>query len=145
MSLHFYHFSCKDKLDSGEPLYPDEAPNEKAMTILEYDITSTYGFCASKMKVATGFCTGYKLAELGYLKRTDHKARHKTFEFLSVYYTLWRISKGESKIVSVFSNFHLLGVFFVGPYPIDLTVILQDKDGKTRIDFYQFDGQVNII
>jgi hypothetical protein len=84
------------------------------------------------MIVPTGFCIGY-LFNGSELERSDYSLRHKSFEFQSVYYTLSQMTN----VMYVYSNFHALGIFQIGPYPIDLAVFVQGGS----LELFQFDGE----
>jgi hypothetical protein len=129
-----YSFSCEDKLNVGQPLHGAEG--NPAATILELDIISSYGFGGAHIRTPKGFCNGYSNNGNDELVRCDTVARHQTFEFLSVFYTIWLLEQNNFNIKTVFSNFHQNGVFYVGHFPVDLTVIFDDG----KIAMFQFDG-----
>jgi hypothetical protein len=148
-----FAFSCESRLNCGDALWPilparpegaqigqhdDTSPT--ASSLMEYDISSSYGYAATMMNTPTGFCCGYvDLSGEGILERCDLTARHKTFEFRSVYATLFRlVEKEHVDVAHVFSNFHSLGICSIADYPLDLVVITRDG----RVKLYQFDGQV---
>lgn len=128
-----YSYSCQDTLNCGEPLHKQ---GQLASTILELDINSSYGFAGSNIQTPKGFCNAFIDTNHNMLKLCEPVARHQTFEFLSVYYTLWLLQQKKILIQTVYSNFHQNGLFRVGKYPLDLTVIVQNGD----IYMYQFDG-----
>jgi hypothetical protein len=130
-----FSWSCQDSLESGQPLYKEKNGSAVATSIVEYDINSSYGYAASHMTTPTGFCYSFVDDGNDSLQRTDKFARHKSFEFKSVYYTLWQISISE-EIKYVYSNYHMLGFLKIGPYPIDLVIIT-----SSHIRLYQFDGR----
>jgi hypothetical protein len=67
-------------------------------------------------------------------------ARQNSFEFKSVYATLFRLVEEEHvDVTHVYSHFHQLGIISIGGYPLDLVVICRDG----RVKLYQYDGQVN--
>jgi hypothetical protein len=104
---------------------------------MEMDIVSSYGYAASTLSAPTGFSKGFMGTEQG-LCAIDRWRRYRSFEFLSVFYTLWlAISKWNIKVKSVFSNYHAFGIFFVGPYPVDLAII----DTRGRVMLFNYDGQ----
>ena len=129
-----YSYSCEDVLNMGQPIHGTEG--NLASTILELDIISSYGYGGSHIRTPKGFCNGYSNNGKNQLMRCEPVARHQTFEFLSVYYTLWQLEENHYSIKTVYSNFHQSGVFSVGPYPVDLAVVF--IDGKIAI--FQFDG-----
>ena len=139
-----YSFSCKDFLQCGKPLFGTHG--EAASTLISLDITSSYGYAGSQIQTPTGFCNAYFDNGVGYLQLCEPFARHKSFEFMSVYYTLYILSLETTtttlttpqrrQIKSVFSNFHSTGLFYIKNYPIDLAVIFSNGD----ISLFQFDG-----
>jgi hypothetical protein len=129
-----YFYSCQDKLDAGQPLH--KTFGNPASSISEFDIVSSYGYASSNIRIPSGFCYGYIANEKGTLVRCDKTQRHKTFEFLSVFYTLHLLEQQGYIIQTVYSNFHQFGIFSIGNYPIDLVAICEKN-----IFFYQFDGQ----
>jgi len=135
-----FSYSFRDKLDSGQEMHGGLGGGEPVVAAMEFDIMSSYGFGASSIETATGFCTGFKHDCGEYLQKTDLTARQKSFEFLSVYYTVWNTMENEGlKISATYSNFHQLGFVQIGPYPLDLVIVLEGG----RILLYQFDGQVS--
>jgi len=136
-----FSFSCQDRLNQGEPIHGDDGGNPAAV-VAQYDIASSYGSAIGNMDAPKGFCTGYKkISGSNFLERTDTWARHNSFEFRSVFYTIHKlISEKHEKIVSVFSNFSQIGVLRIGNYPLDLAVI--NSEGHVRM--YNFDGMVII-
>jgi hypothetical protein len=142
-------YSCCDKLEAGDPLWPtDPLEQVRASSLMELDIVSSYGYAASKMTAPKGFCKGFMTGAQNNQGRTssgapalvsvDRRNRHRSFEFLSVYYTLWLAKKKwKLDVTAVFSNFHALGIYYVGPYPLDLVI----ADRKGRLLLFNFDGQ----
>ena len=130
-----FSFSCRDKVNCGEPLHKNG--KELAKTLREFDIRSSYGYAGSNISTPVGFCTGYTNEGNGLLIRCDRKARFHSFEFLSVFYTLWKLENEEHvNIKTVYSNFHQYGYLQLGKYQIDLTVITQEG----KILLFAFDG-----
>jgi len=121
---------------SAETLLKQGVAEDGFEAIMEYDLTSAYGFSASNALMPSGFCTGFLQPpeDSLLLEKTDTYIRHKSFEFKAVYYTLVNLS--EDDIRTVYSNFSPLGLFYVDKYPADLVIIYNDG----RIDIYQFDG-----
>jgi hypothetical protein len=103
-----YSFSCQDKVDAGQLLSPG---GEIAKSIRELDFVSSYPAACSNMQVPTGFAVGYTNID-GTLTKSDPVARHKSFEFKAVFYTLTKML--QTNIVSVFSNFHQSGFLSIG-------------------------------
>jgi len=131
-----YYYSCQDKLDAQQPVHGNTG--NPASSIMELDIISSYGYASSHMMTPTGFCVGYFQNEANQLEKCDKKMRHFSFEFLSVYYTLDQLTLQGYNIKTVYSNFHLAGIFTVDNYPIDLVVICANG----QLLLFQFDGQV---
>jgi len=137
-----FSYSCKAQVNCGEPLNPTQMGIEHehylAKSIREFDLISSYGYAASNMSCPVGFCTGYTNQEgKDYLIRCDKKARFHGFEFLSVYYTLWKLAKEDNvKIRTVYSNFHQYGFLQLGKLTLDLVVITEEG----KIIMFAFDG-----
>jgi hypothetical protein len=69
---------------------------------------------------------------------TDVRKRQNSYEFLSVYYALYLFKEAQRiNIRAVFSNFHALGIFYVGHYPLDLAMV----EERGRLLLFNFDGQ----
>ena len=134
-----YFYSCQDKLDVDQPLHG--FTGNPASSIMELDITSSYGYATSNMMIPSGFCYGYIANDEGILVRCDKIQRHKTFEFLSVFYTLHVLEKQGFDIQTVYSNFHQYGIFYINKYPVDLVVICKKQQLPGQILLFQFDGQ----
>ena len=145
-----FSYSCKDKLECGKPLHNQtifesssffepqliQQP-ELATTIREYDLISSYGAAASQMNCPSGFCVGYTNENTGFLIRCDKKARFNSFEFLSVYYTIWKLNMEQKlNIQTVYSNFHQYGFLQINKYTLDLVVITDTG----KIKMFAFDG-----
>ena len=129
-------WSCRDRVNADEPLWP-ETPDAKACSLVEYDLSSSYGYAAASMQAPGGFCVGYFETADGVLERTDALSRHKSFEFLAVYYTLKQMQLSGKTLLHVYSNFHVLGIFQIGPYPLDLAVVVEGGS----LELFQFDGE----
>jgi hypothetical protein len=140
-----YSYSCREKISEGDPLWPAEDPDGpfghfRASALLEIDIVSSYGYAASQLTAPKGFCKGLATltADNGPLVATDTYKRYNSYEFLSVYYTLYLFKEVRRiNIKAVFSNFHALGIFYVGHYPLDLVMV---EEGG-RLIMFNFDGQ----
>ncbi len=115
-----------------------QAAEDGFEAIMEYDLTSAYGFSASSALLPLGFCTGFlQLEDNLVLSKTDTYVRHKLFEFRAVYYTLANLQANQHvNIHTVYSNFSPMGLFYVDKYPADVDIIYNDGS----IDIYQFDG-----
>ena len=137
----FMYSSC-DRFESGQILSVNrDGEVNFARSISEFDINSSYGYAGSQALLPSGFCIGFfdpqshppdKVGiddkEGGFLVRMDSD-RSRSFEFRSVYYTLWKLSNQLSTVnpvVSVYSNFHPLGVFQIKKCILDLCVVLGD-------------------
>ena len=137
-----FSYSCKAQINCGEPLNDPQRgiqndPN-LAQSIREFDLISSYGYAASNMTCPVGFCTGYTNLNGGrILTKCDKKARFHGFEFLSVYYTLWKlVNENNIRIRTVYSNFHQYGFLQLGKLTLDLIVITEEG----KIIMYAFDG-----
>ena len=134
-----FSFSCQDALQLNDPIHGHggQQQGEPALAILNYDITSSYGYGGSNIQTPSGFCNAFENIGNGILKRCEPISRHKTFEFKSVYYTLWLLNQDGLNIQTVYSNFHSNGMFSISKYIVDLAVICVNGD----MHIYQFDGQ----
>ena len=130
-----YSFSCKDYLEHNQPIFGTHG--EPASTLISLDIASSYGYAGSHIQTPTGFCNAYFDNGFGYLQLCEPFLRHNSFEFLSVYYTLYLLSVVQKlNITTVYSNFHSTGLIYIKNYPLDLAVIFANGD----ISLFQFDG-----
>ena len=126
-----FMFSAQKLVEGGE-----------GRSIMNFDISSAYGFSASNALMPSGFCTGFvSLRDEGgtgpfFLDKTDPVRRHKTFEFKAVYFTLKTLMSLRSDIRTVFSNFSPSGLFYLDKYPADLAVAF--SNGQVQV--FQFDG-----
>jgi hypothetical protein len=137
-----FSFSCQAQLSALQ----DELHNantttttNRASTILELDIVSSYGFAGSHVQTPKGFCTAFKNKEgKGHiLTRVEPVSRHCTFEFLAVYYTIFTIINEACVAVhTIFSNFHQNGLFSIDRYILDLAVV----NTQGQLFLFQFDG-----
>jgi hypothetical protein len=139
-----FSYSCREKLLEGDPLWPAEDArgpfgHVRASALLELDIVSSYGYAASQMTAPKGFCKGLAtLSADGPLVATDVRKRHNSYEFMSVYYALYFFKEAQQlNIKAVFSNFHALGIYYVGHYPLDLAIV----EEAGRLLLFNFDGQ----
>jgi len=133
-----FMFSAKTFIDAGSI--------DKCQSIMEFDLSSAYGFSASNALMPSGFCTGFVRLKKKeeeeedddsfVLEKTDPVRRHKSFEFKAVYFTLRTLMSSRDDIQTVYSNFSPLGLFSLDKYPADLTVVF--KNGQIQV--YQFDG-----
>ena len=129
-----FSYSAKDQLKVNDPLHGDVG--DPAQTIMELDIISSYGFAGSHISIPVGFCNGYTNIGNGNLMLCEPYVRHHSFEFLSVYFTLWKLTNEGASIRTVYSNFHQGGIYSIGQYPLDLVVVTETG----KIMMYQFDG-----
>lgn len=133
-----FMYSTEDALDKGQPL-DSSSGNHLAQSIAEMDLTSAYGYAASKALMPTGFCTGFRTSEkTKFIERLDiHGRRHRSFEFRAVYKTIYDlVQKEHGSIRTVYSNYSPFGIFCLGPYPIDLAIITE----QGHLLLYQMDG-----
>jgi hypothetical protein len=124
-----FSWSFGSQLSSGDHFSSDF----KAKAVVEFDICSSYGFAGANMTCPSGFCVGY-------IKNTDHhvndkstqpiikcdRFRHQSYEFRATYFYLFCLVQEQAEITAVYSNYHVLGVFNIGNYPIDLVVITKN-------------------
>ena len=166
-----FSYSFGDKLDSGDLLYPSpeavaSGSTAKAQSLMEYDLSSAYGFSASQMQCPGAFCVGFSQErapppptdtneftikkEEPPLYRRDKVMRVNTFEYQGVMKIIGMMlqqthSSSTTKIESVFSNFSPLGLFWIENYPLDLAIVLTGRsktNEKTELTFlFQFDGR----
>ena len=138
-----FAFSARKFLDAGS--------RGSRRSIMEFDLSSAYGYSASNALMPSGFCTGFfrkteeeeeeeeeeEVVAAGPLIKTDVVRRHQTFEFKAVYFTLRKLmSQTDDGIRTVYSNFSPSGLFHLDQYPADLVVIFD----KGPMKVYQFDG-----
>ena len=116
-----FSWSACEHVKSGDILHP---PSEIAQSICEYDICSSYGYGASEMKCPGGFCIGY-IKDEGKLHRADG-FRYKGYEFQAAFKFIHEVHKVGGKILAVYSNFHALGILYLGKYPMDLCIITKN-------------------
>jgi len=113
---------------------------EEAAAFVEFDINSSYGYAASEMLAPSGFCVGYTSTTSDNPKkkliRSDKLARHLTFEFRSVYLTIFNLLAEGKKIRTVYSNYHPFGFLSIGKMPLDLVIIFENGN----IAMWNFDG-----
>ena len=128
-----FSYSAREELKVNEPIF--KTSGNLAQTLIEIDLISSYGYAGSHISVPKGFCTGYLNNGNGSLICSEPFQRYNSFEFLSVYYTLWKLTNENVHIKNVYSNFHQAGIFSIGNYPIDLVVITSGA-----VLMYQFDG-----
>ena len=126
-----FSYSCKDQVVQGHPLCLEDEGMEIASSLQEYDLTSSYGFSGKSSSSACGF---------GVIFTPDSGRvgqRHVSFEYMATMYTIWKWTmKDGPQLVSVYSNFSPLGIFYIGKYPIDLVGIFDDG----TVEMVQFDG-----
>ena len=152
-----FSFSFQDQLASGELLYPEVLGSEaRAKAMVEYDLTSSYGYSASKMQCPGGFCVGFSRREEDgrgnplLLFKTDKKNRSEGFEFKAAAKFIHNLMTHPStlEVESVFSNFSPLGLFYVKKYPLDLAIVFRRRlpdccgGGEENVTYLvQFDGR----
>ena len=164
-----FSYSFQDRLAAGEPMWPpptgSTAPAATAEAVAEYDLKTSYGYSGSQMKTPKGFCVGFTATNNSsnrsaasepsnnVLFRSDKMQRINSFEFMGVMnfvYTLMSQPEGI-EIISVFSNFSALGIFWIGKYPVDLAVVVTQPAAKAAAEgggpprkmtfIVQFDGR----
>ena len=126
-----FSWSFAGHIESG-----DDLGKETAQTVCELDICSSYGYAASQMACPGGFCLGFMDnpdAGVQCVNRSDN-IRHKRFEFRGTYKMIYDLSLTGAEIVAVYSNYHPLGIFYLGKFPIDLCVITKNA-GNFLIQF----------
>ena len=122
-------------------------PSFQAKAIVEFDICSSYGFAGANMACPSGFCVGYIRSSHNEDKKIDNdgsrqqnnkaglnyqpitkcdRFRHQSYEFRATYFYLYCLVQEEAEIISVYSNYHVLGVFSIGHYPIDLVIFTKN-------------------
>lgn len=134
-----FMFSAETLLAQGDALFPKGTDDAKADAITEYDLISAYGVSAASSHLPSGFCTGFKRVDeqesLG-VNKLDHRARHKSFEFMAVYQTIHDLTRQGWQIQSLYHNYSPLGVFTLGKYNLDLVVVSATGDWM----FYNMDS-----
>jgi hypothetical protein len=135
-----FMFSVEGALEQNEPFNDD--PSLLAQSITEMDLVSAYGYSASKAYMPTGFSTGFRGLNTNdtqniHLEKLDTSLRHRSFEFRAVYQTIHdMMQRQDIQIRTVYSNFSPFGLFYVGPYPIDLVI----TTSSGLVFLYQMDG-----
>ena len=120
-----FSWSLVDLLNSGDLLHPDH--EEKARAICEYDICSSYGYAASQMACPGGFCVGYLAnSESGGALELSDRFRHRRFEFRGTFKLIHDLQEQGGDIVAVYSNYHPLGLFYLGKYAVDLCLVTRN-------------------
>ena len=130
-----FSFSCRDKLEALKNNLHEKHTNV-ASTILELDIISSYGFAGSNIQMPKGFCNAFVYADNNSLTCVEPVARHNTFEFLAVYYTIFSLINSGVSVHTIFSNFHQNGLFSIKKYILDLAIITT----QGILYLFQFDG-----
>ena len=85
------------------------------------------------MSCPSGFCVGYIKNETDQLRQCDN-FRHQYYEFRATYFFIHLLIKQGAEILSIYSNYHGLGIFCIAQYPIDLFVTTKNL-GKHLIQF----------
>ena len=124
-----FSFSAKTKISIDDPIF--ENADERAKTILNLDIVSSYGYAASTMSVPGGFGATFENGV-----RLETSQRFKFFEFRAVFYRLYQLKIENRVILAAYHNYSPLGVFYIGKYPIDLVCIFDDGS----LEIVQFDS-----
>lgn len=154
-----FSFSNNESIKKDDALFPKNSNSEKAKTVVEYDLTSSYGSAASEMACPTGFAVGfldYDKTENTFYNMNSMKEKHKVknnngwqqkletfdrlrcngWEFLATYAAIFYYSLNY-KIKTVLHNYSPLGSFMLDNYIIDLTIFTECN----KIFFIQFDSQ----
>ena len=131
-----FSYSAKLKRDAGDFLNSNS--NERCSNIQGCDIRSSYGFACSELSAVKGFCNSYKsTGENNILIGCDPSKRFKSFEFLSVFYTIHFLeTQLKLNIKTVYSNFSQFGIFCLKHYPLDLAIVT--TEGKLML--FNMDG-----
>ena len=116
-----FSWSVGEHVQSGDILHP---PSEIAKSICEYDICSSYGYAAAQMMCPGGFCIGY-VKDAGELQRADG-FKYKGYEFQATFKFIHDVYQVGGKILAVYSNYHPLGILYLGKYPVDLCIITKN-------------------
>lgn len=141
-----FSYSFNSHLSQGDPLFllgaskptaSDDLPST-ARSVMEYDLSQSYGYAASTFALPGGFCMGYSVDDTQQsLTRVDDYKRFDSWEFLATFATIHRLMVNYGyKIRSAFHNYSPLGLFYIDKYPVDLVVVTECK--KTIL--FQFDG-----
>jgi uncharacterized membrane protein len=121
-------YSAETRLANNEPLGEGK---KRALACVNYDLNSSYGYAGINARLPTGFSVSFRKGA-----RVYSYQRHRAFEFRAVFYTLRQLLLQGQAIRGVYSNYHPLGICYVGPYPLDLCVVLEG--GQALL--YNFDG-----
>lgn len=142
-----FTFSAQTEIKKHDKLYPTIPTSPTALNIVEYDVVSSYGAAASNPNnFPGGFCMGYFNDNVHATKvvSSDYYKRFQSVEFTTVYAIIYYYSQlADTKIRAVFHNFGLLQLFKIGPYIIDLVIVLECTITNTvkEIAMFQVDGQ----
>ena len=123
-----FSWSFGGKIDSGEVFKNKNGQHQTtAKSIIELDICSSYGFGAANMSCPSGFTVGYFTSspqnKNNLIVENCDSFRHRHYEFRATYFFVLCLIKEGAEIVSIYSNYHLLGIFYVAQYPLDLFVV----------------------
>ena len=123
-----FSWSFGGKIDSGEVFKNKNGQHQAtAKSIIELDICSSYGFGAANMSCPSGFTVGYFTSspqnKNNLIVENCDSFRHRHYEFRATYFFVLCLIKEGAEIVSIYSNYHLLGIFYVAQYPLDLFVV----------------------
>ena len=126
-----FSWSFTGQISSGDCLnfnsHCNVTPKTTAKSVVEFDICSSYGYAGANMSCPSAFCVGYSSStnKNAQLVKCD-RFRHKSYEFRATYFYLFCLLKTGTQILSVYSNYHVLGIFTIGKYPIDLVIITKN-------------------
>lgn len=140
-------FSAKTQINSGDKMFPHVVDSPNVANIVELDVNSSYGAAASAAgKFPGGFCMAYfnNSTHPTHTFSTDSYKRFKSFEFTTVYAIIHYYQQlPHVAIRTTFHNFAPLQLFKIGPYIVDLVLVLEClKTNKIlEIALFQLDGQ----
>lgn len=140
-------YSAKTELSKHEDLFPTIENSPPIENIIELDITSSYGTAASKPDhFPGGFCMAYfnNKSHPTTVYATDTYKRFSSFEFTTVFAViLYYLQLSHTCIRTAFHNYSSFGLVKIGPYFVDLVLVLECCQTKTikEIAFFQLDGQ----
>lgn len=151
-----FMFSSFSQLKAQEPIY---LGGPSAQSISEYDLNSAYGYSASVGHLPSGFAVGYVKPSLRLISSSAHEGeeekqveamwpmqeeileridtlRMNSFEFKATYYTLHQLNQQGFRVAYSWHNYSSMGIYFIGPYPLDLVVVNE----LGHLKAFQFDG-----
>lgn len=142
-----FTFSANTEMKKFDSLYPTQNESLTALNMVEYDVVSSYGAAASNPNhFPGGFCMGFfnDNTHPTTVVSTDRYKRFASVEFTTVFALIHHYSQmANTNIRAVFHNYGLLQLFKIGPYIIDLVIVLECTITNTikEIALFQVDGQ----